>query len=267
MSRKFSAARKRAFLTYLARTGNQTLAAEMAKVSRSWVGLHRSTDAGFDADCREALRQARDRLIAAAASLDDGGEPPHPPAAKAAGPSLSRAGRGAEASRYFAGAELVVRGTGGSGGGKRVQIGRARVKQWTPRVETRFLAALSASCNVKAACAEVGMWPPSAYNHRKRWPGFARRWDAAIDTGFARLEAALVEAGSCNPFADPDFPQDNPIREMSAMQALHLLNMHKHHVRGLGREPGRTSDPLKRAEQARAELERVMLRLAMLPDE
>ena len=33
MSKKFSASRKRAFLTYLAQTGNQTLSAERAKVS------------------------------------------------------------------------------------------------------------------------------------------------------------------------------------------------------------------------------------------
>lgn len=258
MSKKFSAARKQAFLTYLARTGNQTLAAEMAKVSRSWVGLHRSGDARFDADCRAAVEQAKVRLREAAeAETDEDQERPSTGSGRAALGKLT----------YHAGAELVVRGTGGSGGGKRVQIGRARLKQWTPRVETRFLAALAASCNVKAACAEVGMWPASAYNHRKRWPGFARRWDAAIDTGFARLEAALVEAGSSNPFSDPDFAQDNPIREMSAREALQLLNMHKHYVRGLGGEPGRTSDPLKRAEQARAELERVMLRLAMLPDE
>ena len=33
MSKKFSAQRKRAFLTYLAQSGNQTLSAERAKVS------------------------------------------------------------------------------------------------------------------------------------------------------------------------------------------------------------------------------------------
>ena len=37
--------------------------------------------------------------------------------------------------------QLVVRGTGGTGGGKRVQIARARLKQWSPRVEERFLNA------------------------------------------------------------------------------------------------------------------------------
>ena len=49
MSRKTSPVRRAAFLKALSATGNQTIAAERAKVSRSWVQLHRSTDPGFDA--------------------------------------------------------------------------------------------------------------------------------------------------------------------------------------------------------------------------
>ena len=74
-----------------------------------------------------------------------------------------------------------------------MQIARARLKQWTPRIEDRFLAVLAATCNVKAACAEVGMTAASAYAHRKRWPAFAGRWDEAVEEGYARLEFALVE--------------------------------------------------------------------------
>ena len=65
MSKKFSAQRKRAFLTYLAQSGNQTLAAERAKVSRSWVCLHRATDAKFDAACVAAIAAAREALSSA----------------------------------------------------------------------------------------------------------------------------------------------------------------------------------------------------------
>ena len=42
-----SAARKAAFFDALRATGNQTLAAEAAKVSRSWVCLHRAQDPEF----------------------------------------------------------------------------------------------------------------------------------------------------------------------------------------------------------------------------
>ena len=47
MSAKTSAARRRAFFAGLAETGNQTLAAERAKVSLSLVTLHGSTDLAF----------------------------------------------------------------------------------------------------------------------------------------------------------------------------------------------------------------------------
>jgi hypothetical protein len=47
MTQKFTQVRKDAFLAALRVTGNQTLAAERAKVSRSWVQLHRSEDPAF----------------------------------------------------------------------------------------------------------------------------------------------------------------------------------------------------------------------------
>lgn len=210
MSKKFSAARKRAFLQYLAETGNQTLSAERAKVSRSWVCLQRSGDSGFDAACREAIREAKTALRSFG-TLRTG---------EAQGERLG------DKWKYHDGAELVVSGSNG----RRVQVRRARLKQWTPRVEQRFLAALGASCNVKATCAAAGMWPPSAYNHRKRWPAFARAWDAAIEEGEMRLEMALLERGG-NLFADPELPEPNPIGEMTAADAIALLKLR----RGLAR--------------------------------
>ena len=232
MSAKITAARRAAFLKALEQTGNVTLSAERAKVSRSWVRLHRKGDPAFDEACRAALAAAKasfDRLRAS----DEGGRKP---------PS----GWG-----HLDGVELVVKGSGGSAlrdaagaapqderkKGRRVQIARARLRQWTPRVEERFLATLAATCNVRAACAEVGMWPPSAYNHRKRWPAFAKRWDAAVEQGYCGLEMALIETGG-NLFSAPELPADAPIREMNAAQAIHLLHMHKRQVKGIGGRPG-----------------------------
>jgi hypothetical protein len=229
MSKKFSAQRKRAFLTYLSQTGNQTLSAERAKVSRSWVRLHRSGDPEFDAACRSAVAEAKAALEALAS-------PPLPARAPHESPSPAKGG-GKSKWRYFEGHELVVRGTGGAGGGKRVQIGRAREKQWTPRAEKRFLSALGATCNVKAACAEVGMWPPSAYNHRDRWPAFAERWAQAEKIGFFRIQAAMAENG-CNLFSDPEVEPDLTLRGMTIADAMEALRMHKHSVLGLGKRPG-----------------------------
>jgi hypothetical protein len=242
LSAKFSAQRKGAFLRYLSQSGNITLSAERAKVSRSWVRLHRSSDAGFDAACLAAIAQAAvDLRSTSSRQAQDGLIEEAAKGLRAGGVAGDECPRHSPFPRYHDGAELVVEsvvaGTGGSGGGKRVQVRRARVRQWTPRVEKRFLSVLAATCNVRLACAEVGMGAPSAYNHRHRWPAFARAWDAAVETGYFRLEAALVEAG-CNLGSDLEVEPDLTITGMSLHDAMQLLHMHKHQVRGLGKRPG-----------------------------
>lgn len=237
MSRKISQARRAAFLTALAETGNQTLAAERTRVSRSWVTLHRSTDPGFDAAVRAAVAGARDALIGRSRSSpeESGRKPPR--------------GWG-----FLDGEELVVRGTGGDDLGddgtgapvrRRVQVARARLQQWTARSEERFLAVLAAIGNVRAACAEAGLTPASAYAHRKRWPGFAARWDEAVGAGSAALDAALLDGGAnlfSHAASGPSAAGDAPlpaITGMDAHQALHLLYMHRHYAPRPGRMPGR----------------------------
>lgn len=211
MTRKFNQARKDAFVRAVTATGNQTLAAERAKVSRSWVQLQRSEDPAFRAAIEQGVAEAKTAL-----RQDE------------------CAGNGAG---YANGAELVVRGTGGAGGGKRVQVARARLKQWSPRVEERFLETLAATCNVKAACAEVGLTAASAYNHRKRWAGFERRWKEAVKLGYILLEGALIEAAG-NIYSSQEPAEPGPIRDMTAAEAIHLLHMHKYRVRGIGGPTG-----------------------------
>jgi len=227
VSRKMSAGRRAGFLRALAETGNQTLAAEVAKVSRSWVVKARGEDSGFDAAVRDAVAAARARLDAGAS--------------RAPAPGWT----------YFEGEELVVRGTGGSrvaedsdetagravAPRRRVQVARARLKQWTPRIEDRFLAALQATCNVKAALAAVGMSKGSAHTHRGRWPGFARRWREAEEAGALRLEWALVEHAQ-NLASRLALPPPDPMPDLSVDEILHSLYLHGH-LSGMGRRPGR----------------------------
>lgn len=214
MSHKTSPARQAAFLKALAETGNQTIAAERAKVSRSWVQLHRTRDADFDAAVRAAVRQARETLRAHAQRA----------------PGAGWGSQGGE--------ELVVKGTNGV----RVQIARARIKQWTPRAERRFLTTLGETCNVTAACAAVGLTPASAYNHRHRWPDFLRRWDAVMDEAMMRLECALLERGG-NPLSEHEPPGCGPIREMTPAEALYMLEMHKRRVNFEWRAPQHRGKP------------------------
>ena len=239
MSARTSKARTEAFFTALAETGNQTISAERARVSRSWVTLHRSTDPAFKARMEACIAEARARLSRVGAVTSDG---------KWAN---------------INGEKLVVRGSRG----RRVQVSRARLKQWTAAEEARFLAALSATCNVKLACREVGLSVASAHGHRHRWPEFSTRWDAAEEEGYWRLENAMLENAMIS--LDPqafDYLEDwepaLPIEPMTPDQCLSLLHMHKHSafrtwaqrkgVRGWGRN--------RNAELSREELNKDILK-------
>ncbi len=214
MSAKTSAGRREAFFRALAETGNQTISAERAKVSRSWVSLHRANDPAFCAAMEAAIVQARERLLAV----------------KAASPA--RVGAIAKWS-HIGGEELVIRGSRG----RVAQVSRARVKQWTAATERRFLSMLAASCNVKMACAATGLSPASAYNHRNRWPEFARSWDAALEDGYVTVESALLELAAISfGQAGPDYTL--PVPPMTAEQGLQLLSLHRARVSGRGALPG-----------------------------
>lgn len=217
MYRKMSERRRAAFLRALEVSGNQTLAAERACVSRSWVCKERGLNAAFDAACRAAIEAADAGLR--------GGEGNRPPK-----------GWG-----FLDGAELVVRGSNR----RRAQIARARAGQWTARTERRFLAAAGATVNVKAACAEVGKSFGSAYAHRNRWPGFAGRWDAVLDVGTEELEERLCERAE-NIFAEPEPPMPDaaaPLPRMTIAEAIHLLHLQQRRMLELGRKPGRWKRP------------------------
>jgi len=209
MPRKIHPARVEAFFRALAETGNRALAAERARVSRDWPRLRCKADPAFAARLEATIAAASERLRAAASI-----EPP----AKW---------------RAQIGEELVVRG----GAGRRVQIARAKLHQWTPRTEARFLAALASCCNVSAACRTVGLTPEAAYQHYRHWPDFAKRWDAALEEGYVRLETALFDTAG-RVFQAVDYPQDVPIEPMTFDQALTLLHQHRRRVHGIGRPQG-----------------------------
>ena len=213
---KITKARREAFLRALRECGNQTLAAERARVSRSWVCKWRGLDPDFDAAVRDAVAAAKARLLA---EKREGTVPPK--------------GWG-----HLDGVELAVRGTAG-GGQRRVQIARARLRDWSPAVERRFLDALGATCNVSAALAEVGKSKGSAYTHRKRWPAFAKLWDDVLGEAYAALEISLMQ-NACNLFSAREYVPETVIREMTAADAIHLLHCQKNKVLGIGKAPGKS---------------------------
>jgi hypothetical protein len=211
MVAKISGTHRKAFLRALAETGNVAMAADQVRVSRDWAYKLRRRDAGFDAACREAVaafrNSARPPLTSAL---------PHP-AAIAAAPPLK--GRGCEG--------IVMQ----RGNGRRVQVKRARPDQWTEETAHRFLTALAGTCNVRMAAEAVGTSATSAFARRRLDPGFARAWAEALEIGYVRIEAALIEAATCF-FEGEVVPDDNPIRTMSVAEAIQSLNMNVWKVKG-----------------------------------
>lgn len=243
MAAKMSEARRRAFFAALAATGNRTLAAERAKVSRSWVRLHRSTDPAFRAEMEAAVAVAARRLDGASGVGPDG------------------------AWRAQAGEELAVRGCNG----RWMQVARARLRQWTPRSEARFLSSLAASCNVKRACAEVGLSPQSAYDHRNRWPAFAEAWDVAIEEGYDRIATAIVASAGAM-LGDAEMVPEAAIGPMTFDDALRTLGLHRRRATGEGRAMGRVRrvrslDEMRPSILAKFEVEERAFQASLGPEE
>jgi hypothetical protein len=208
MTKKTSQRRREAFFAALTETGNRTISAERACVSQSWVTLHRATDPEFKARMEACVAQAAARLSGAGAMKPD-----------------AKWGN-------INGEELVVRGSNG----RRAQISRARLKQFTPRVEARFLSVLSRTCNVKLACAAVGMSAAAAYNHRDRWVEFARAWDEAVEDGEVSLQCALLENGIRTLDPDAEGLADEPALPMQPMSVDDVIRILGQRRAGMSRK-------------------------------
>lgn len=140
--------------------------------------------------------------------------------------SASKAGRTGPAG-------TIVRASGKDG----PQVIRSTGHRWTEQAEAVFLDQLAASCNVKLSAAAAGFSTVAIYNRRRADPGFAARWQAALEQGYARIEILLVQRASdaLEGFA-PD--PETAIPEMTVKDALAILGLHRAAVKGEGRRPG-----------------------------
>ncbi len=73
-----------------------------------------------------------------------------------------------------------------------VQCAAVRKDGWTKARREGFFAVLSATCNVRASAAAMGMTDCGAYHVRRRDPVFAAQWREALAEGYGRLEQALM---------------------------------------------------------------------------
>ena len=119
-------------------------------------------------------------------------------------------------------AGTLLRGSGKDG----PQLIRSKGDRWTDEAEAVFLDHLAASCNVLASCQAAGFGNYSVYKRRREDPAFARRWQAALEQGYARIEMALVQrAADALEGVAPD--PDTPITTMTAELALKILARHR----------------------------------------
>jgi len=110
--------------------------------------------------------------------------------------------------------------TGGKN--RRIQVRRKAPKDWTPERRAVFLDYLSATCNVRAAAATVGVWPGTCYALRRRDAAFAEQWSAALQAGYEHLEAKLLARALGDDDYVPTDPED-VVPHFDADAALKLL--------------------------------------------
>jgi hypothetical protein len=116
-----------------------------------------------------------------------------------------------------------------AGRGRRVQVtGRGR-ERFDKGKRATFLEWFAATCNATLAAAKAGVNYRTPYRTRMRDAAFAEAWDQALEQGYARLEAKLLEmqfeqaSGEAEEFDGgfvPDAPDARLIDPAMAMQLL-----------------------------------------------
>ncbi|WEK45899.1 MAG: hypothetical protein P0Y56_12805 [Candidatus Andeanibacterium colombiense] len=186
----------RAFLAALARTGNARLAARELGFHRSTFTKRRGRDPAFAAEWDAALALAQARLS-------------DRPARRVGEPQVVRLANG------------------------RLQLRQPAEHRIGQTARQAFLAALSATANVRLSARAAGFAHSSFYRLRDHDPAFAREMRLALQMGYDRIELALLEN------MDPARARDDawrsndppPIPPMSAAQAIQLLYLHQKEAR------------------------------------
>lgn len=190
-----------AFLNALRRTGNAREAARALGTHRAKFTKRRAAHPAFAAEWDAAL-------VIATATLAK------PMSSKAAGAASNE--------------PRIVRGASGC-----LQLRRAQPGKLDRAVEQAFLAALSATANVRLSAAAAGFSHSAFYARRRQSRAFAREMRMALELGYERLEAALLEHEAPESHRDDGWRHNDPppVPQMTADQAMQLLYLHQKEVR------------------------------------
>ncbi len=122
----------------------------------------------------------------------------------------------------------------------RVQLRAVRKDGWTAEKRAAFLDNIAATCNVAASAQLVGLGEPAAYRLRRRDPEFAEQWRVALEAGFDRLQAMLIERamGPLNVHIG-----DTPMPDVATMDTELAMRLVEHHRRTIAGVPKRRGGP------------------------
>jgi len=235
-----------AFLRALERSGDARRSALDAGIDHSTAYARRRAHPDFAAAWAEALV----RFVAnegEEARLEQEAPPPH----FMRSPSPANAGE-----------ELVLQ-PGADG----VRAARSGAGRWTPAAEKRFFRALADQANVRRAAAIAGFSTNAIYARRARRPEFRRLWEAAVETGKARLQMLLMNVAE-RAF-DPellDVSEEAP--QVSVAEALNILKAREGKEKELGGSGrGWIGDPAwDEQEDYQDACERITARLELLKE-
>lgn len=226
MARPFTrrqALQNQAFLDALRRTGNVREAARELGVHRSTFTKRRAKDPAFATQWDAALAVASAALRAA--------EPMQVPGE----PRVTRVRSG------------------------HLQLRRAQPRRLTRAAEQAFLAALSATANIRLSAAAAGFSHSAFYARRKTSPAFRREMRLALEQGYEQLEIALLASMAPDSYEDDAWRHNEPpdMPPMTTAQALQLMYLHQKEAR-----LGGTPEPMRR--RPGESHEAVSMRLSLL---
>ena len=211
------------FLEALRRTGNPRLAAHLLGVHRSTYTKRRAKSAAFAQGWDAALAFAHAAFHQAGGATAPQATPSRPSGrGQGVGSALTKSATG---SLRTVGGELTVNRTRNG----RLQLRRAP-KGWMTRAgEQAFLAALSATANVRLSAAAAGFTHSAFYQKKGRKKPFAREMRLAHRMGYDRVEMALHAAAWPESHEDDAWRHNDPppIPQMTVDQAIQLLCLHE----------------------------------------
>ena len=206
------------FVQGLERTGEVRAAAAWAGIDHSTAYQRRKAHPDFAAAWDEALaahkvakgREEEDVLAAIAAGRGEvGNDAPFDCALRAP-------------LRTNGGGQVPTSGLSAATPRPRPRAREEKNGRWTASAEKRFFAVMADQANVRKAAEAAGFSTTAIYQRRLKNKVFAAAWDAAVETGKARLQMLLIKAAEKS--FDPELvdPGEDPPK-VSASEAIRIL--------------------------------------------